>query len=102
LAGIARYRYIFNAFTRMRFCTKDGALDLTTKETPAAEQALIPWFLVENSPLIAETRIFGHWAALGGYFSDRLLGVDTGCVWNGALTMVRWEDSTRFTQQRLS
>ncbi|MGL6175613.1 MAG: symmetrical bis(5'-nucleosyl)-tetraphosphatase [Vibrionaceae bacterium] len=102
LTGIARYRYIFNAFTRMRFCTKDGALDLTTKETPAAEQALIPWFLVENSPLIAETRVFGHWAALGGYFSDRLLGVDTGCVWNGALTMVRWEDSTRFTQQRLS
>ncbi|MGL5290399.1 MAG: symmetrical bis(5'-nucleosyl)-tetraphosphatase [Vibrionaceae bacterium] len=102
LTGIARYRYILNAFTRMRFCTADGALDLSTKEKPSAEQKLIPWFLVENSPVIAETRVFGHWAALGGHFSDHLLGVDTGCVWNGELTMVRWEDGARFTQQRLS
>ncbi|MDF5119572.1 bis(5'-nucleosyl)-tetraphosphatase, partial [Vibrio parahaemolyticus] len=29
-------------------------------------------------------------------------GLDTGCVWGGSLTMIRWEDKKIFTQDALS
>lgn len=100
LSNIERYRFIINALTRMRFCDIKGGLDMNCKQPPsqAKNKALIPWFLVKNRKLIKQTLVFGHWAALGGYFSDSLLALDTGCVWGGSLTMVRWEDGQIFTR----
>ena len=42
-----------------------------------------PWFdLYEGS----QTVVFGHWAALGGLFREKVVGLDTGCVYGGMLT----------------
>jgi bis(5'-nucleosyl)-tetraphosphatase (symmetrical) len=36
--------------------------------------------------------IFGHWSALGLHRAAGLVGLDTGCVWGGALTAVDLDD----------
>ena len=99
LSGVERYRYIINAFTRMRFCDKTGGLDMECKQPPEEikDGSLIPWFEFEPRKKINETLVFGHWAALGGVFKEHLIGLDTGCVWGGSLTMLRWEDEQIFS-----
>lgn len=99
LLGINRYRYIINALTRMRFCDQTGGLDMECKLAPneITPATLIPWFEYEHRKPIKETLVFGHWAALGGVSENNILGLDTGCVWGGALTMVRWENGQRFS-----
>ena len=42
--------------------------------------------------------MFGHWARLGLYLQDRFVGLDTGCVWGGALTAIRLEDREVFQE----
>lgn len=99
LTGIERYRYIINAFTRMRFCEPTGGLDMNCKLPPNEIKpgTLVPWFTYPHRQPIEETIVFGHWAALGGVSENNILGLDTGCVWGGSLTMMRWEDSQRFS-----
>ena len=36
--------------------------------------------------------VFGHWSARGLQLSERVAGLDTGCVWGGPLTALRLED----------
>ena len=92
-----RRRFIINAFTRMRFCNKNGNLDFTVKESlarpPSGE---VPWFLYPNRIPIKEKIIFGHWAALEGKCPvPGLFAIDTGCVWGNALTAFCLETQTR-------
>lgn len=103
LQGIERYRYIINAFTRMRFCFPDGRLDMACKLPPKELNSddLIPWFQLEDRVPLEKTVLFGHWAALEGYSGEEVIGLDTGCVWGGTLTMLRWEDKQYFTQAAL-
>ncbi|NOH52242.1 bis(5'-nucleosyl)-tetraphosphatase (symmetrical) [Vibrio coralliilyticus] len=103
LEGIERYRYIINAFTRMRFCFSDGRLDMACKRPPkdVKDSSLTPWFELNNRIQLNKTVLFGHWAALEGYTGKNVIGLDTGCVWGGSLTMLRWEDKTFFTQNSL-
>ncbi|WP_394145743.1 bis(5'-nucleosyl)-tetraphosphatase (symmetrical) ApaH [Vibrio atypicus] len=104
LQGIERYRYIINAYTRMRFCLPDGQLDMDCKLPPneVSDTQFTPWFLLEQRIPLNKTVLFGHWAALEGYEGSDVIGLDTGCVWGGRLTMLRWEDKTFFSQQALS
>lgn len=104
LEGVERYRYIINAFTRMRFCFADGRLDMDCKLPPqqVPEQELRPWFRLPQRIKLEKTVLFGHWAALQGYVSDEVIGLDTGCVWHGSLTLIRWEDKKLFSQKSLS
>ncbi|MCR9636388.1 bis(5'-nucleosyl)-tetraphosphatase (symmetrical) ApaH [Vibrio alginolyticus] len=104
LQGLDRYRYIINAFTRMRFCFPDGRLDMDCKLSPqqVSGNELIPWFDVPKRIHLNKAVLFGHWAALQGYMNNEVIGLDTGCVWGGRLTMIRWEDKKIFTQDALS
>ena len=88
LQGMMRWRSITNYFTRMRFIARDGDLELTTKESAGdGPKGFKPWFKFPRNDDVRV--IFGHWAALEGHTgSDQFIGLDTGCVWGGALTMM--------------
>jgi len=90
LTGWDRLRVIVNAMTRMRFCTREGKLDFGTKGTrpPKGYHA---WFdLLPKDE--KKTILFGHWSALGLKLTERVAGLDSGCVWGGRLTALRLED----------
>ncbi len=90
LQGADRLRCIVNAMTRMRFCTADGQMEFQTKEGPGAPPAgYLPWFDVPQRRTADCTVIFGHWSTLGLVQQDRLIGLDTGCVWGGKLSALR-------------
>jgi bis(5'-nucleosyl)-tetraphosphatase (symmetrical) len=88
LSGWDRLRVIVNAMTRMRFCTTDGAMEFRSNgaEPPAGYQA---WYQARQDE---KAVVFGHWSALGLKLTDRIAGLDTGCVWGGTLTALRLED----------
>jgi len=89
LRGMDRMRFIINVFTRMRFCKRDGTVDLKAKGAPG-EQAedLYPWFDVPDRKSTEVRVVCGHWSTLGLKRRRDLLALDTGCVWGGALTAV--------------
>lgn len=94
-----RRRFTINAFTRMRYCAKNGRLDFEDKGPPAKTKGkLKPWFLLphrrENKNVI-----FGHWSSLGLFRGDQVIAIDTGCVWGGKLTLYDI-DNNRFIQQK--
>lgn len=90
LRGVERWRFITNCFTRMRYCTAEGRLDLDAKDKPGRQDKnLIPWFQVPGRRS-ADTRIlFGHWSTLGLVRENNVVSLDTGCVWGGSLTAMR-------------
>jgi bis(5'-nucleosyl)-tetraphosphatase (symmetrical) len=93
LAGPDRLRVIVNALTRLRFCAADGTMNFTLKEgADAAPPGLMPWFEVPGRASAGTPIVFGHWSTLGLTMRPDLLGLDTGCVWGGALTAVRLRD----------
>lgn len=99
LRGMKRLRVITNYFTRMRFCSPDGALDLANKSGPmAVTEGYAPWFALENRKTQGKSIVFGHWAALEGNAAEPgIFALDTGCVWGGCLTALRLEDQERFS-----
>ncbi|MEZ5730569.1 MAG: bis(5'-nucleosyl)-tetraphosphatase (symmetrical), partial [Burkholderiaceae bacterium] len=71
------------------FLTPDGVMDFDTKDgagTPPAGH--VPWFDVPGRRTEDVTVVFGHWSTLGLLLRPNLVGLDTGCVWGGALTGV--------------
>jgi bis(5'-nucleosyl)-tetraphosphatase (symmetrical) len=72
LTGAARWRCIINYFTRMRFCTSEGCLDLSYKGGIAnAPPEVLPWFAMPTRKT-QQRIIIGHWAALQGKTAMRL------------------------------
>jgi bis(5'-nucleosyl)-tetraphosphatase (symmetrical) len=97
LAGADRARMIVNGMTRMRFCRRDGSIDLGPKGAPAdAPAGYQPWFTLPERAHADHTVVFGHWSALGLHVSENVIGLDTGCVWGGKLTAMRLEDRALF------
>jgi bis(5'-nucleosyl)-tetraphosphatase (symmetrical) len=91
LKGIARLRVITNYFTRLRYCTAEGRLELMHK-TDTAPAGYAPWFTFPR-PAPSLPIVFGHWAALDGITHvDTAIALDTGCVWGRSLTAMRLED----------
>jgi bis(5'-nucleosyl)-tetraphosphatase (symmetrical) len=102
LVGIDRLRFITNAITRMRFCTRKGRLDLKSKGAPGTQDdKLMPWYAVPGRASRDARILFGHWATLhlgpADTESHNVIGLDTGCVWGGSLTAVRIEDGRLFS-----
>lgn len=89
LTGVERWRVITNYLTRMRFIAADGTLELAAKESASAAPAGFgPWFEFPR-PQDRTRVLFGHWAALEGKTGNpRFIGLDTGCVWGGAMTVM--------------
>lgn len=89
LRGIERLRFAVNVLTRLRFCTRQGRIDLKYKGPPdSVGDPWLPWFQAPSRATSNARLVFGHWSALGLYRSPGLLGLDTGCVWGGELTAV--------------
>lgn len=100
LTGTDRLRVIVNALTRLRFCTADGVMDFDSTE--AASQAppgLTPWFDVPGRRSADTLIAFGHWSTLGWLNRSHLLGLDTGCVWGGCLSAVRFGATLKEREQ---
>jgi len=92
LSSWPRFRAITNYFTRMRFCTTDGELDLENKTDNSIREDFAPWFLHPERKTKKDNIIFGHWASLEGVTDVKhIFGIDTGYVWGGELTMLNLE-----------
>lgn len=88
--GPERWRFIINVLTRLRVCTADGRINLKMKGPPPdASSGYRPWFEHEHRASRDVRIVFGHWSALGYVNAHGVLGLDTGCVWGGALTAQR-------------
>ena len=60
LAGMDRLRIITNYFTRMRFCSPEGKLDLINKKGPdTASDGYQPWFSIPHRQAKQNKIIFG-------------------------------------------
>lgn len=97
----ARQRATLAGLTRVRMVDAEGRLDERYKGPPhLAPAGLVPWWT--QSPIPTTHRVvIGHWAALGLYQSPEVLAVDTGCVWDAALTAVCLEDGRVIRQPNL-
>jgi bis(5'-nucleosyl)-tetraphosphatase (symmetrical) len=91
LTGPDRLRVVVNALTRLRFCSERGVMDFdSTESASAAPPGLMPWFDVPGRRTAGTLMAFGHWSTLGWLNRSDLLGLDTGCVWGGCLSAVRF------------
>ena len=94
LAGADRLRVIVNALTRLRYCTPDGYMEFDAKESlGSAPTGYMPWFEVPGRQTASVQVAFGHWSTLGFVDQSGVWGLDTGCVWGGALSALRIGDS---------
>jgi bis(5'-nucleosyl)-tetraphosphatase (symmetrical) len=90
LCGADRLRCIVNTLTRARFVTREGALELSSKEgAGAAPEGCTPWFDAPGRQTTGTPIAFGHWSTLGLLQRPDALGLDTGCVWGGQLSAAR-------------
>lgn len=91
LTGAERLRTIVNALTRLRFCTPEGAMDFASSDSAdAAPSGMLAWFDAPKRRTEVTLVAFGHWSTLGWLNRPHLLGLDTGCVWGGCLSAVRF------------
>ncbi len=91
LQGMDRLRFITNCFTRLRFVAPDGRLLLKEKGPPGSvrEPGALPWFDHPQRASRGTRIVFGHWSTLGYAARNNVWAIDTGCLWGGALTLLR-------------
>ena len=93
LQGWERLRVITNYLTRMRFCAREGKLDLQHKAVQHHDAAMLPWFMHSNRQIQQHSILFGHWAALKGEVDlPYIHALDTACVWGHKLTLMNLEN----------
>jgi bis(5'-nucleosyl)-tetraphosphatase (symmetrical) len=93
LTGDDRLRVIVNAMSRLRVCARDGAMDLSFRGDPGEKHGRrIPWFDVPLRKSDTHTIVFGHWSALGLHLGEKVMCLESGCLWGRALTAIRLSD----------
>lgn len=105
LIGQDRLRCITNYLTRMRFCNENHRLELNYKGEIGQQPAgLTPWFEFHNKRNNNATLIlFGHWAALMGKTThEKIVALDTGCVWGETMTAFCIESRQYFSVESLN
>lgn len=91
LQGFDRLRVVVNALTRLRFCTPSGEMEFNTKEgADHAPAGFMPWFDVPGRRTANTTVAFGHWSSLRPAARQDVWALDSGCVWGGCLSAMRW------------
>lgn len=91
-----KFRYRLDGFTRLRYCDESGAPRLDEKKSPGQQsEGLAPWFELRQTyqPEERTTIIFGHWASLGYQVTEHAICIDSGCVWGGSLTALKYENN---------
>lgn len=103
LTGWDRLRCITNYLTRIRFCNREGRMDLLEKgPLSCAPINMMPWYDVPHRLTNDVKIVFGHWAALiGKTNNNNVISVDTGCVWGNYLSALRLEDHCQFAIKRI-
>ncbi len=88
LTGWKRYRFIINAFTRMRYVNGKGVLNFSCSKPPGKQPGrLIPWYAHANGQPRKNWRIvYGHWSSAGHWFDGNYIALDSGCLWGEKLT----------------
>lgn len=95
--GWKRRRLISNILTQLRFCDANGKILANASGPPGSQPAPYkPWFEHPHRETRNTTVVFGHWAALGLYRGDNVIGLDSGAVWGGRLSAYRLEDGEVF------
>ncbi|NOQ69221.1 MAG: symmetrical bis(5'-nucleosyl)-tetraphosphatase [Gammaproteobacteria bacterium] len=93
LSGWARYRFITNILTRLRYCDEQGKPALNAKGPPGSQaDHLFPWYEIPNRKSQNDAIIFGHWSTLphaGIKSINNTYAIDSGCLWGGVLTAMR-------------
>jgi|UPI00036EFDB9 bis(5'-nucleosyl)-tetraphosphatase (symmetrical) len=87
-----RNLFAMAVLTNTRFCTQQGQFNWHANRNTAERSGEHAWF--DHRGLAwqqdAGCVIFGHWAAKGLVTNRRhVLGLDSGCVWGGDLTIAR-------------
>jgi bis(5'-nucleosyl)-tetraphosphatase (symmetrical) len=96
LRGMERLRFITNCFSRLRFCTPEGELDLRHTGPPGTQQSgQLPWFSIPQRATRDTRIVFGHWSTLGYCAADNVWALDSGCLWGGRLTALRLAENPR-------
>jgi bis(5'-nucleosyl)-tetraphosphatase (symmetrical) len=99
LSGWERLRFIANCFTQLRYCARDGRLDMTGERRKApGKKRSMPWFKVPTRASRKLSILFGHWAALDhpGPRKHKVHPLDTGCANGGRFTALRLQDGRYF------
>jgi len=100
LEGLARLRFIVNCFTQIRYCDREGRLDLSgERRTAAKKRRSMPWFQVPARAHGDMKIIFGHWASLDKKKTKNtdVYPLDTGCSNRGRFTAMRLGDEKIFS-----
>jgi len=90
-------RRLFNAavLTRTRYCTKQGVFNWKGGRRRRREK---PWYAFDYLAWRGDCHVvFGHWAAQGLVLDQlHVLGLDSGCVWGGSLTLAELDSCGRW------
>lgn len=94
LQGADRLRVALNGLTRLRFCTAEGTMEFKHHDDAAsAPPGYAAWYDVPERQSAGTRIAFGHWSRQGLVDRPNLAGLDTGCVWGGALTAMHIDHS---------
>ncbi len=97
LEGGERIAAAVAMFTRLRVVQPDGRPKLGFTGPPEdAPDGCVPWFMGSKVVADGSRVVFGHWAQLGFFSSERVVCLDSGCVYGGSLTALRVEDNRFF------